>query len=131
MNYADRPKYPLQAVRASAARTSGSASRWDEALDQISPSGSATNLDEAGFGRESIFVNHGTGRNISSWVPFLGGACLGTPNIGAIGFSGYSCYLPRTCGTAAGIGDFPIVDASGRAMTTATPTPSGSAPTWW
>ena len=84
---------------------------WEEALDTIAD-WIHTNIDEAGYGRESIFVNHGTGRNISSWVPFLGGACLGTPNIGAIGSSGYSCYLPRTCGTAASIGDFPIVDAS-------------------
>ncbi len=110
VNYEDRPKYPL---RRAGERGENKWERitWDEALDQICD-WIHTNLDEAGFGRESIFVNHGTGRNISSWVPFLGGACLGTPNIGAIGFSGYSCYLPRTCGTAAGIGDFPIVDAS-------------------
>ena len=110
VNYEERPKYPL---RRAGERGENKWERitWDEALDQICD-WIHTNLDEAGFGRESIFVNHGTGRNISSWVPFLGGACLGTPNIGAIGFSGYSCYLPRTCGTAAGIGDFPIVDAS-------------------
>ncbi|WP_417067624.1 molybdopterin-dependent oxidoreductase [Gordonibacter pamelaeae] len=110
VNYADRPKYPL---RRAGERGENKWERitWEEALDEIAD-WIHENLDEAGFGRESIFVNHGTGRNISSWVPFLGGACLGTPNIGAIGFSGYSCYLPRTCGTAAGIGDFPIVDAS-------------------
>ena len=110
VNYEERPKYPL---RRAGERGENKWERitWDEALDEICD-WIHTNLDEAGFGRESIFVNHGTGRNISSWVPFLGGACLGTPNIGAIGFSGYSCYLPRTCGTAAGIGDFPIVDAS-------------------
>ena len=110
VNYADRPKYPL---RRAGERGEDKWERitWEEALDEIAD-WIHENLDEAGFGRESIFVNHGTGRNISSWVPFLGGACLGTPNIGAIGFSGYSCYLPRTCGTAAGIGDFPIVDAS-------------------
>ena len=110
VNYAERPKYPL---RRAGERGENKWERitWEEALDEIAD-WIHENLDEAGFGRESIFVNHGTGRNISSWVPFLGGACLGTPNIGAIGFSGYSCYLPRTCGTAAGIGDFPIVDAS-------------------
>ncbi|WP_255467331.1 molybdopterin-dependent oxidoreductase [Raoultibacter phocaeensis] len=110
VNYAERPKYPL---RRAGARGENKWERitWEEALDEIA-GWIHENIDEAGYGRESIFVNHGTGRNISSWVPFLGGACLGTPNIGAIGFSGYSCYLPRTCGTAAGIGDFPIVDAS-------------------
>ena len=46
----------------------------DEALDIIA-NWIHENLDEKGFGRESIFVNHGTGRNISSWVPFLGGVC--------------------------------------------------------
>ena len=51
---------------------------WDEALDTIAD-WIHTNIDDAGFGRESIFVNHGTGRNII--VPgcrSLGGACLGT-----------------------------------------------------
>ncbi len=110
VNYADRPKWPLKRAGARGENKWERIS-WEEALDTIA-TWIHDNLDAKGLGRESIFVNHGTGRNISSWVPFLGGACLGTPNIGAIGFSGYSCYLPRTCGTAAGIGDFPIVDAS-------------------
>ena len=110
VNYEDRPKYPLKRA-GKRGENKWERITWDEALDTIAD-WIHTNIDEAGFGRESIFVNHGTGRNISSWVPFLGGACLGTPNIGAIGSSGYSCYLPRTCGTAASIGDFPIVDAS-------------------
>ena len=110
VNYEKRPKYPLKRA-GERGENKWERISWEEALDTIA-NWIHTNIDEAGFGRESIFVNHGTGRNISSWVPFLGGACLGTPNIGAIGFSGYSCYLPRTCGTAAGIGDFPIVDAS-------------------
>jgi anaerobic selenocysteine-containing dehydrogenase len=84
---------------------------WDEALDIIADY-IENEIDGAGLGRESIFVNHGTGRNINYQVPFLGGACLGSPNVGAIGFSGYSCYLPRVCGTAAPMGDFPIADAS-------------------
>lgn len=110
VNYADRPKYPLKRA-GKRGENKWERISWEEALDTIA-NWIHDNIDAKGFGRESIFVNHGTGRNISSWVPFLGGACLGTPNIGAIGFSGYSCYLPRTCGTAAGIGDFPIVDAS-------------------
>ena len=110
VNYEKRPKWPLKRV-GERGENKWERISWDEALDTIAD-WIHTNLDEKGFGRESIFVNHGTGRNISSWVPFLGGACLGTPNIGAVGSSGYSCYLPRTCGTAASIGDFPIVDAS-------------------
>ncbi len=110
VNYEKRPKYPLKRV-GKRGENKWERISWEEALDTIADF-IHNEIDAKGFGRESIFVNHGTGRNISSWVPFLGGACLGTPNIGAIGFSGYSCYLPRTCGTAAGIGDFPIVDAS-------------------
>lgn len=109
-NYEERPKYPLKRI-GKRGENKWERLSWEEALTTIRD-WIKENLDDKGLGRESIFVNHGTGRNISSWVPFLGGACLGTPNIGAIGFSGYSCYLPRTCGTAAGIGDFPIVDAS-------------------
>ena len=60
---------------------------WDEALDLIE-GWIKTNIDDAGLGRESIMVNHGTGRNINYQVPFLGGACLRTSNVGAIGFSG-------------------------------------------
>jgi len=110
VNYEKRPKWPLKRV-GKRGENKWERISWDEALDTIAD-WIHKNIDEAGYGRESIFVNHGTGRNISSWVPFLGGACLGTPNIGAVGSSGYSCYLPRTCGTAASIGDFPIVDAS-------------------
>ncbi|MDR3052374.1 MAG: molybdopterin-dependent oxidoreductase, partial [Coriobacteriales bacterium] len=108
-NYLDRPKYPLKRV-GERGENKWQRVSWDEAYDMIAEF--LAKMEAEGYGRESIFVNHGTGRNISSWVPFLGGAVLGTPNIGAIGFSGYSCYLPRTCGTAAGVGDFPIVDCS-------------------
>jgi anaerobic selenocysteine-containing dehydrogenase len=109
-NYEKRPKYPMKRAREDRGKDTWERISWDEALTMVADY--LKKMDEDGIGRERIFVNHGTGRNISSWVPFLGGACLGTPNIGAIGSSGYSCYLPRTCGTAATIGDYPIVDAS-------------------
>ncbi|NTU89872.1 MAG: molybdopterin-dependent oxidoreductase, partial [Actinobacteria bacterium] len=108
-NYPERPKYPMKRA-GERGENKWERISWDEAFVLIEEY--LAKLEADGYGRESIFVNHGTGRNISSWVPFLGGAVLGTPNIGAIGSSGYSCYLPRTCGTAASIGDFPIVDAS-------------------
>ena len=110
VNYADRPKWPLKRV-GERGENKWERISWEEALDTIA-NWIHDNLDAKGLGRESIFVNHGTGRNINYQVPFLGGACLRTSNVGAIGFSGYSCYLPRVCGTAAPMGDFPIVDAS-------------------
>jgi anaerobic selenocysteine-containing dehydrogenase len=105
----DRPKYPLKRV-GERGENKWERISWNEALDIIEDY--INKLLERGYGRESILVNHGTGRNISSWVPFLGGACLGTPNVGGPGFSGYSCYLPRAVGTAAILGDFPVVDTS-------------------
>ena len=111
-NYPDRLKYPMKRAREDRGNVDAfERITWDEALDLIED-WIKTNIDDAGLGRESIMVNHGTGRNINYQVPFLGGACLRTSNVGAIGFSGYSCYLPRVCGTAAPMGDFPIVDAS-------------------
>ena len=111
-NYPDRLKYPMKRKREDRGNVDAfERITWDEALDIIED-WITVNIDNAGLGRESIMVNHGTGRNINYQVPFLGGACLRTSNVGAIGFSGYSCYLPRVCGTAAPMGDFPIVDAS-------------------
>ncbi|MCQ4882272.1 hypothetical protein NE624_18515, partial [Alistipes onderdonkii] len=62
--------------------------------------------------RESILVGHGTGRNINWQVPFIAGACFRTANVGGIYFSGWWCYMPRVCGAAGPLGDYPIVDAS-------------------
>lgn len=111
-NYKKRLAYPMKRAKEDRGNVDAfERITWDEALDIID-NWITENIDNAGFGRESIMVNHGTGRNINYQVPFLGGACLRTPNVGAIGYSGYSCYLPRVCGTAAPMGDFPIVDAS-------------------
>ncbi len=84
---------------------------WDEALDIIEDY-IKTEIDEKGLGRESILVGHGTGRNINWQVPFIAGACLRTANVGGIYFSGWWCYMPRVCGAAGPLGDYPIVDAS-------------------
>ena len=84
---------------------------WDEALDIIAAY-IKEEIDDKGLGRESIIVNHGTGRNINWQVPFIAGACFRTANVGGVYFSGWSCSLPRVCGAAAPFGDYPIVDAS-------------------
>jgi anaerobic selenocysteine-containing dehydrogenase len=109
-NHADRIKYPLKRA-GERGENKWERITWDEAFDTIIDY-IHNEIDGKGFGRESIFVNHGTGRNINWQVPFLGAAALGTPNIGAISGSGYACYLPRVCGTAAPMGDFFIADAS-------------------
>lgn len=84
---------------------------WDEALDIIELKIKEL-IDDAGLGRESIIVGHGTGRNINWQVPFIAGACFRTANVGGIYFSGWSCYMPRVCGAAGPMGDYPLVDAS-------------------
>ncbi len=83
---------------------------WEQALDMVEEK--VQEIDDAGLGRESIIVNHGTGRNINWQVPFLAGACFRTANVGGVYFSGWSCYMPRVCGAAGPLGDYPIVDAS-------------------
>jgi anaerobic selenocysteine-containing dehydrogenase len=84
---------------------------WDEALDIVETKVKEL-VDGAGLGRESIIVGHGTGRNINWQVPFIAGACFRTANVGGIYFSGWSCYMPRVCGAAGPMGDYPLVDAS-------------------
>jgi anaerobic selenocysteine-containing dehydrogenase len=84
---------------------------WDEVLDTVE-NYIKTEIDDKGLGRESIIVGHGTGRNINWQVPFIAGACFRTANVGGIYFSGWSCYMPRVCGAAGPLGDYPLVDAS-------------------
>ncbi len=84
---------------------------WDEAIDMIATY-IKEEIDDKGLGRESILVGHGTGRNINWQVPFIAGACFRTANVGGIYFSGWWCYMPRVCGAAGPLGDYPIVDAS-------------------
>ena len=84
---------------------------WDEALDMIETY-IKEEIDGKGLGRDAIIVNHGTGRNINWQVPFIAGACLRTANVGGVYFSGWWCYMPRVCGAAGPLGDYPLVDAS-------------------
>ena len=84
---------------------------WDEALDIVEKY-IVEEIDGKGYGRESIVVGHGTGRNINWQIPFIAGACFGTANCGGIYFSGWSCYMPRVCGAAGPLGDYPLVDTA-------------------
>ncbi len=84
---------------------------WEEALDIVEKF-IVEEIDGKGFGRESIVVGHGTGRNINWQIPFIAGACFGTANCGGIYFSGWSCYMPRVCGAAGPLGDYPVVDCA-------------------
>ena len=110
VNHPQRLKYPM---RRAGERGENKWERisWDEALDMIDTY-IKEEIDGKGLGRESILVGHGTGRNINWQVPFIAGACFRTANVGGIYFSGWWCYMPRVCGAAGPLGDYPIVDAS-------------------
>jgi anaerobic selenocysteine-containing dehydrogenase len=110
VNHEQRLKYPLKRA-GERGENKWERISWDEALD-IVEAYVRDEIDGKGFGRESIVVGHGTGRNINWQVPFIAGACFGTPNVGGIYFSGVSCYAPRICGAAGPLGDFIITDAS-------------------
>lgn len=84
---------------------------WDEALDTIEKY-IVEEIDGKGYGRESIYVNHGTGRNINWQVPLVAAAAFNTPNAGGFYFSGWSCYTPRVCASAGPFGNYLLVDAS-------------------
>ena len=108
INHPDRVKYPM---RRAGERGENKWERitWDEAYDEIEAK--VKSIWETDGGNAIICV-HGTGRNINWQVPFFGQAALKTPNISTFGFTGFSCYMPRICGSIAPFGDFPIVDAS-------------------
>ena len=64
------------------------------------------------YGPESILCTKGTARGTVWQLHYFFQAAFKTANVAHIGFTGYACYLPRTCGCIAPMGDFPIVDAS-------------------
>ncbi|MDR2109004.1 MAG: molybdopterin-dependent oxidoreductase [Coriobacteriales bacterium] len=106
-----RLKYPMKRDR----KYRGQADKferitWEEALEIVKAE--VKKLDDEGWGRESIVVGHGTGRNISWQVPLTAGSAFGTPNCGGIYFSGWSCYAPRICGSVGPFGEYPLVDCA-------------------
>ena len=110
VNHPQRLKYPMKRA-GERGENKWERITWDEALDIIEKY-IKEEIDDKGLGRESILVGHGTGRNINWQVPFIAGACFRTANVGGIYFSGWWCYMPRVCGAAGPLGDYPIVDAS-------------------
>ena len=110
VNHPQRLKYPMKRA-GERGENKWERITWDEALDIIEKYIKGES-DDKGLGRESILVGHGTGRNINWQVPFIAGACFRTANVGGIYFSGWWCYMPRVCGAAGPLGDYPIVDAS-------------------
>lgn len=108
VNHPDRLKYPMKRA-GERGENKWQRISWDEAYDEIEAR--VKEIWETDGGNAIICV-HGTGRNINWQVPFFGQAALKTPNISTFGFTGFSCYMPRICGSIAPFGDFPIVDAS-------------------
>lgn len=108
VNHPDRVKYPMKRT-GERGENEWERISWDEAGEIILSE--IKKLDDAGYGRESIFVGSGTGRNVIWQVPMIG-AALGTVNVGPLNLTGSSCYAPRSCGAIGPLGDFPIVDAS-------------------
>lgn len=108
LNHPDRLKYPMKRA-GERGENKWERISWDEAYDTIEAK--VKEIWETDGGNAIICV-HGTGRNINWQVPFFGQAALKTPNISTFGFTGFSCYMPRICGSIAPFGDFPIVDAS-------------------
>jgi anaerobic selenocysteine-containing dehydrogenase len=110
VNHEQRLQYPVKRV-GERGENKWERITWEEALDTVEKY-IVEEIDGKGFGRESIVVNHGTGRNINWQVPLIAGACFGTANAGGVYFSGWSCYTPRVCASAGPLGNYPLLDAS-------------------
>lgn len=108
VNHPQRIKYPMKRA-GERGENKWERITWDEAGEIIKAE--VQKLEDEGYGRESIFVGSGTGRNVIWQVPMIG-AALGTVNVGPLNLTGQSCYAPRSCGTIAPLGDYPLVDAS-------------------
>jgi anaerobic selenocysteine-containing dehydrogenase len=82
---------------------------WEEALDEVEQKVKEVWRDH---GPESIFLCHGTGRNVNWQMGYFGQAALKTPNISTTFFTGFACYIPRVIGTFGKVGDFVLADAA-------------------
>lgn len=108
INHPDRVKYPMKRA-GERGENKWERITWEEAGQMVVEK--VTSIWEE-YGGPSILGTHGTGRNINWQLPYFFHSALKTPNVCHIGFTGFACYLPRTCGANAPLGDFPIADAS-------------------
>ena len=108
INHPDRLKYPMKRA-GERGENKWERITWDEAYDIVERE---TRKVWEEYGPESILCTKGTARGTVWQLHYFFQAAFRTANVAHIGFTGYACYLPRTCGTIAPMGDFPIVDAS-------------------
>jgi len=103
-----RLRYPMRRV---GERGEGQWERisWEMALSEIEEKVQEVWRD---YGPESIFLCHGTGRNVNWQMGYFGQAALKTPNISTTFFTGFACYIPRVIGSFGKVGDFVLADAA-------------------
>lgn len=105
----DRLKYPVKRSYDDRGKDTWERISWDEAYDLIKEK---SEFYGEKYGRGSITVHQGTGRNVIWQAPWLGYVGLRTPNCVSGFLSGDSCYTPRASIMALMAGDFMIPDLS-------------------
>ena len=103
-----RIKYPMKRAREDRGKDKWERITWDEAYDLIEEKLKAIIAE---YGEESIYITHGTGRDVNGYSSFLARA-IGTPNNNGGFLSGLACYAPRIFSTALKIGGLFICDYS-------------------
>lgn len=91
----DRQLYPMKRAREDRGLDTWECITWDEAFDLCERE---IKRVQQKYGKESVFVLNGTGRDVIVYENVLANA-LGTPNTGMGFFPGQSCYIPRTFST--------------------------------
>lgn len=104
-----RLKYPMKRAKSDRGKDKWERISWDEAYDIIEE---RVNYYTEHFGRESISVHSGTGRNVVWQIPWLANVAFQTPNYVSGFLSGDSCYTPRASIMGLMAGDFLIADMS-------------------
>ena len=104
-----RLKYPMKREKSKRGKDEWERISWDEAYDIIEEK---TSYYTEHFGRQSITVHSGTGRNVVWQIPWLANVAFRTPNYVSGFLSGDSCYTPRASIMGLLAGDFMIPDMS-------------------
>lgn len=109
INHPDRMKYPMKRdPKYRGDQSKWERITWDEAFDIAEAK--VRDAWET-VGGHSILATNGTARGVHWQMPIFWKGIIRTPNVCHIGFTGFACYLPRTCGAGV-MGDFPLADAS-------------------